>query len=206
MSKFTSYTQSSAQNLCSVHPTTTQASATDSTAYQADPKVSATGSIAYQSDLQAAQEPEPIDAPYAGSLQVSVVSTLGLIPVVGATVEISYTGDPDSPIVTLTTDDSGQTPTIELPTPPLELSLDSSAEEQPYSEFNIKVTAEGYEPVLVSGSEMFADQFSLQPIRMNPIDTTEEEKKIVIIPAHTLFGEYPPKIPEDEIKPMPETG
>lgn len=206
MSKFTSYTQSSAQNLCSVHPTTTQASATDSTAYQADPKVSATGSIAYQSDLQAAQEPEPIDAPYAGSLQVSVVSTLGLIPVVGATVEISYTGDPDSPIVTLTTDDSGQTPTIELPTPPLELSLDSSAEEQPYSEFNIKVTAESYEPVLVSGSEMFADQFSLQPIRMNPIDTTEEEKKIVIIPAHTLFGEYPPKIPEDEIKPMPETG
>lgn len=206
MSKFTSYTQSSAQNLCSVHPTTTQASATDSTAYQADPKVSATGSIAYQSDLQAAQEPEPIDAPYAGSLQVSVVSTLGLIPVVGATVEISYTGDPDSPIVTLTTDDSGQTPTIELPTPPLELSLDSSAEEQPYSEFNIKVTAEGYEPVLVSGSEMFADQFSLQPIRMNPIDTTEEEKKIVIIPAHTLFGEYPPKIPEAEIKPMPGTG
>lgn len=192
MSKFTSYTQSSAQNLCSVHLTTTQASATDNTAYQ--------------TDLKAAQEPEPIDAPYAGSLQVSVVSTLGLIPVVGATVEISYTGDPDAPIVTLTTDDSGQTPTIELPTPPLELSLDSSAEEQPYSEFNIKVTAEGYEPVLVSGSEMFADQFSLQPIRMNPIDTTEEEKKIVIIPAHTLFGEYPPKIPEDEIKPMPETG
>lgn len=192
MSKFTSYTQSSAQNLCSVHLTTTQASATDNTAYQ--------------TDLKAAQEPEPIDAPYAGSLQVSVVSTLGLIPVVGATVEISYTGDPDSPIVTLTTDDSGQTPTIELPTPPLELSLDSSAEEQPYSEFNIKVTAEGYEPVLVSGSEMFADQYSLQPIRMNPIDTTEEEKKIVIIPAHTLFGEYPPKIPEDEIKPMPETG
>ena len=192
MSKFTSYTQSSAQNLCSVHLTTTQASATDSTAYQ--------------TDLKAAQEPEPIDAPYAGSLQVSVVSTLGLIPVVGATVEISYTGDPDSPIVTLTTDDSGQTPTIELPTPPLELSLASSAEEQPYSEFNIKVTAEGYEPVLVSGSEMFADQYSLQPVRMNPIDTTEEEKKIVIIPAHTLFGEYPPKIPEDEIKPMPETG
>ena len=23
---------------------------------------------------------------------------------------------------------------------------------------------------------------------------------------HTLFGEYPPKIPEDEIKPMDETG
>ena len=206
MSKFTSYTQSSAQNLFSVHPTTTQASATEDTAYPANSKASAIESTAYQTDLQSAQEPEPIDAPYAGSLQVSVVSTLGMIPVVGATVEISFTGDPDSPIVTLTTDDSGQTPTIELPTPPLALSLDSSAEEQPYSEYNIRVTAEGYEPVLVSGSEMLADQYSLQPVRMNPIDTTEEEKKIVIIPAHTLFGEYPPKIPEDEIKPMPETG
>lgn len=160
----------------------------------------------YNIDLQAAQTPPPIDAPYAGSLQISVVSTLGLIPVEGATVTISYTGDPESPIETLTTDSSGQTPTIELPTPPLALSLDSSAEEQPYSEYNIRVTADHYEPVLVSGSEMFADQFSLQPIRMNPLDTSVQEKKVVIIPAHTLFGEYPPKIPEDEIKPMPETG
>ncbi len=156
--------------------------------------------------LRAAQEPEPIDAPYAGAIKISVVSVLGLIPIEGATVTISYTGDPNSPIETLTTDSSGQTPTIELPAPPVELSLDSSAEEQPYSEYNILVTADGYEPVLVSGSEILADQLSLQPIRMNPLETTEDEKKIVIIPAHTLFGEYPPKIPEDEIKPMPETG
>lgn len=27
-----------------------------------------------------------------------------------------------------------------------------------------------------------------------------------MIPDHTLFGEYPPKIPEDEIKPMDESG
>ena len=37
-------------------------------------------------------------------------------------------------------------------------------------------------------------------------EMTEEDKKIVIIPAHTLFANYPPKIPEDEIKPMAETG
>ncbi len=156
--------------------------------------------------LQAAQEPQPIDSAYAGSLKINVVSSIGLIPVVGATVTISYTGDPDSPVETLTTDRSGQTPTIELPAPPVALSLDSSAEEQPYSEYNIQVSAEGYEPILVSGSEILADQLSLQPIRMNPIDTTEDANKIVIIPAHTLFGEYPPKIPEDEIKPMPDTG
>lgn len=156
--------------------------------------------------LAAAQEPEPIDTQYAGSLKISVVSAIGYIPIENATVTISYTGDPESPIETLTTDSSGQTPVVELPTPPLALSLDSEAEEQPYSEYNINVSAKGYEPVLVSGSEMFADELSLQPIRMNPLELTEEEKKIVIIPAHTLFGEYPPKIPEDEIKPMAETG
>lgn len=156
--------------------------------------------------IQAAQEPEPIDAAYAGSLKISVVSTIGLIPVENATVTISYTGDPDSPIETLTTDSSGQTPTIELPAPPLAWSLNPENEQQPYSEYNIFVTAPDYEPVLVTGSEIFADQLSLQPIRMNPLATTEEEEKLVIIPEHTLFGNFPPKIPEDEIKPMPETG
>lgn len=159
-----------------------------------------------EKSISAAQEPEPIDAAYAGAIQISVVSAIGLIPVENATVTISYTGDPDSPIEVLTTDRSGQTPTVELPAPPLSLSLDPEAVQQPYSEYNIFVTAEGYEPVLVSGSEIFAGELSLQPIRMNPITTTEEEKKIVIIPVHTLFGEYPPKIPEDEIKPMAETG
>ena len=68
------------------------------------------------------------------------------------------------------------------------------------------MTAEGFEPVLVSGSEILAGEFSLQPIRMNPLNVTEEEEKVVVLPAHTLFGEYPPKIPEEEIKPMNETG
>lgn len=159
-----------------------------------------------QNTLSAAQEPAPIDSRYAGTMKISVVSAIGQIPVENATVTISYTGDPDQPLEVLTTDSSGQTPTVTLPAPPLALSLNPEAVEQPYSEYNITVTAEGYEPVLVSGSEVFADELSLQPIRMNPLATTEEEEKIVIIPAHTLFAEYPPKIPEDEIKPMAETG
>lgn len=157
-------------------------------------------------DLTAAQEPESIDTPYAGSIKISVVSSIGLIPVENATVTISYTGDPESPLEVLTTDSSGQTPTVSLPAPPLDLSLSPDPAEQPYSEYNISVTAEGYEPVLVSGSEILADEVSLQPIRMNPLATTEEDEKVVTIPAHTLFGTYPPKIPEDEIKPMAETG
>ena len=146
------------------------------------------------------------DTTYTGTLQISVVSALGMAPIPQATVTVSYTGDPDSPIETLTTDESGQTPTITLDAPPRELSLTPDITAQPYSEYNIQVTAEGFEPVLVSGSEILAGEYSLQAIRMNPLNVTEEEEKVVVIPAHTLFGEYPPKIPEEEIKPMNESG
>ncbi len=146
------------------------------------------------------------DNQYAGTLKISVVSSIGLIPVDNAVVTVSYTGDPETPLNVLTTDVSGQTPVIELAAPPLELSLNPDADRQPYSEYNISVTADGYEPVYVSGSEILANELSLQIIRMNPLASTEEDEKVVFIPAHTLWGEYPPKIPEDEIKPMAETG
>ncbi len=144
--------------------------------------------------------------PDSGSLKISVVSSLGMIPVEGASVSVSYTGDPGAPLTELVTDSSGQTPTVELPAPPLELSLQPEPDAQPYSEYNISVTAEGYEPVLVSGSEILANELSLQPIRMNPLPDTEGGEDYVNIPAHTLFGDYPPKIPEEEIKPMDESG
>ena len=152
------------------------------------------------------QEPESDAASYAGTIKISVVSSIGLIPVENATVTISYTGDPMEPLNVLTTDISGQTPVIQLPAPPRDLSLQPENDQQPYSEYNIEVTAQGYEPVLVSGSEIFADELSLQPIQMNPLAASEEDEKHVIIPAHTLFGDFPPKIPEEEIKPMAESG
>ena len=152
--------------------------------------------------LKAAQEP---DSPL-GTLKISVTSALGLIPVENAAVSISYTGDPDGPVMTLTTDSSGQTPTVELPAPPVELSLEPENEKQPYSEYNIQVTADGYEPALISGSEILAGELSLQSVRLNPLETGPGVENTVVIPAHTLFGDYPPKIPEEEIKPIADTG
>ena len=69
-----------------------------------------------------------------GTIQISVVSTVGEVPIENAAVSISYTGDPDSPLKVLTTDNSGQTPITELPAPPKELSLQPDNEQQPYSE------------------------------------------------------------------------
>ncbi|MBD5459766.1 MAG: peptidoglycan-binding protein [Lachnospiraceae bacterium] len=138
-------------------------------------------------------------------MRISVTSSLGMVPIPGATVTISHTGAPDAADVTLTTDESGLTQEVRLPTPLLQYSLEPS-DTQPYAEYNIEVTAEGYEPVQIFGSELLADELSLQPVRMNPLEVTEENEKTVIIPPHTLFGDYPPKIPEDEIKPIAETG
>lgn len=143
--------------------------------------------------------------PDTGRLKISVTSSIGLIPVTDATVKISYKGMPDSIIETLNTDISGQTEEISLPSPPLEYSMEPGAE-QPYSEYNIEVNAPGYEPVMVSGTEVLPDSLALQPIEMNPIEVEQAEEETIVIPDHTLYGEYPPKIPEDEIKPVDETG
>ena len=143
---------------------------------------------------------------FEGQLKISVISSIGIIPIEDAEVSVFSQNDPSAPIITLTTDSSGQTPVIELPAPDISLSL-SPSEIQPYSEYNIRVTAEGYEPVYVSGSEILPDELSLQPIRMTPLEVpSDEDENIVVIPAHTLFGDYPPKIPEAEIKPLAETG
>ena len=154
-------------------------------------------------ELHVAQESP--ETSYVGQLQIRVLSSLGLIPVVNATVVISVTGAPDSDLETLTTDESGLTPTVTLPAPAPALSQNPS-EEQPYSEYNIEVDAEGYESTLISGSEILPDELSLQVVRLFPAADAPDGDDVIVIPAHTLFAEYPPKIPEAEIKPMPNTG
>lgn len=144
------------------------------------------------------------DSPDRGRLRVDVTSMLENTPIEGAKVSISYTGEPDQVLEELTTDESGQTEAVELMTPPIEYSLEPS-EYQPYSEYNIHVDVPGFESVNVSGSELLADETSIQPVRMIPLTEGEDFERIVI-PAHTLFGDYPEKIPEDEVKPVDETG
>lgn len=150
-------------------------------------------------DLQMSQ-----DRPGTGQLRVNVMSRQTQRPVEDATVQISYTGEPDSTIEKLRTDNIGRTETIELRTPPLEYSL-SPGNAQPYSEYNISVTAPGYEPIVVSGTEMLEGVEALQEIVLQPVERGPVTDRIVIGP-HTLYGEYPPKIAEAEIKPIDESG
>lgn len=138
-----------------------------------------------------------------GKLQIQLVSQIQNRPVQGAKISISYTGAPGQPLEQLRTNSSGQTETIELAAPPVEYSLQPS-EEQPYSEYTLKVEAEGYEPIEVSGSEILSGEISRQKIELRPISDGNYED--VVIPDHTLFGNYPEKIPEEEVKPVNESG
>ena len=140
-----------------------------------------------------------------GRLQINVTANVGLIPIQNASITISYTGEPDSAIETLTTDSSGQTESVTLNAPPLEYSLTPNSP-MPYSEYTLTVNAPGYEPVTVSGVEVLPEVTAMQNIEMVLTETSQEESETIVIPDHTLYGDYPPKIPEDEIKPMDESG
>lgn len=144
------------------------------------------------------------DRPDQGKLRISVLSAIRNIPIENATVDISYTGEPDSIIERLRTDVNGQTPEIILPAPPLDYSMEPS-EYQPYSEYNFRIQAENFESVDISGAEILPEVTALQTARMNAL-TPNQQFEVITIPDHTLYGEYPPKIPEDEIKPVNESG
>lgn len=152
-------------------------------------------------DIQAFQTGNPDK----GQLKIQVISEINNRPVEDAKISISYTGIPENQLEELTTDSSGQTETIDLPAPPLELSLEPENEEQPYSEYTIQVDAPGFESVSIAGAEILSTVTAIQNVALRPV-TAGAGPGTYVIPAHTLYGTYPPKIPEDEIKPVNETG
>lgn len=140
----------------------------------------------------------------SGNLQVSVTSYDTGEPISNARVSIAYSGDPNSPIEELITDSNGQTETVSLSSPPLEYSM-APSDNQPFSEYSVTVTVPGFENFNVSGIPIFPDETSLQGIRLTP-QTPLTVSGNIVIPVNTLWGNFPPKIAEDEIKPMGEPG
>ena len=143
---------------------------------------------------------------YTGQLKVEVISTIAYIPVENATVTIAAAEAPEEILYRLGVNSSGETEFISLNTPPESYSEEFEEDRKPYAEYNVQVEAFGYEPVLVTGVEVLADRTAILRVRMKPRDMTEQSEQIIPIPPHTLYYEYPPKIPEAEIKPMAETG
>ena len=122
------------------------------------------------------------DFPDRGELQVTAVTDRNL-PIRDARVSISFTGDPDEVLETTQTDSDCLTELLTLSTPPVEYSLESSNEIQPYAEYTIRITAPGYETAVTNGTQLLASQRALQRITLRPLEPSEAPDTVVI-PAH----------------------
>lgn len=137
-----------------------------------------------------------------GRLQVMVSALDVGKPIDNAVVRITPRNE-ENIIDEMMTNTSGQTPVTDLAAPPSEYSQ-APGQPQPYSEYDIYISTEGYKPVKIDGAQILPDTTALQNIIMEPAVTTTPLPQNVPIPPHTLWGDFPPKIPEDPVKPLPE--
>lgn len=141
-----------------------------------------------------------------GKLNVRVVSNNTNIPISDATVRITNDNEPERTLEEAKTNPEGQLNDIELEAPPVDYSMEPSAN-KPYSEYTITIEAPGYESIRVSGAEIFSGETAIQEASLLPVATGEPDtSELFVIPDHTLWGDYPPKIAESEIKTVEESG
>lgn len=99
----------------------------------------------------------------------------------------------------LETDINGHTQTISLPAPDLKYSETPDTSERPYSLYDITVKNKDYDNIMVKNVQVLPDSTAIQGvdlssfIKQGPMDN-------IIITDNTLYGDYPPKIVEPEIK------
>lgn len=156
----------------------------------------------YRPDLQVRETA----AESRGYLQVDVVNEENNFPVTDAVVTVQEPGEGGRILEELPTDQSGQTEQLELAAPDMALSLESQNTIRPYSVYNLKISAPGYEDAEITGTEILPGVTAIQPVRLRPVKVSASETETVRIPGHTLYETYPPKIAETEVKPVRESG
>ncbi|ADL51917.1 peptidoglycan-binding protein [Clostridium cellulovorans] len=144
-----------------------------------------------------------------GSLQVRVLRGNVEAPVDNAKIVVSQhtsegTRQTEQQLIT---DSSGLSGIVELDAPEKEFSQTPS-NTRPYSTCDIRVSAEGYEDFEIKGTQILPDTLSLQDVRLRSTNQRRQNEEqtdedIIVIPEAVLFGDYPVKIPEDPVKPLP---
>ena len=141
-----------------------------------------------------------------GTLRVQARTELGFFPVQGARVTIRSSGS-DQILEEATTDESGNTQLIELEAPDVAYSLEPQREVRPYSTYDITVEFSEFQTVRIVGVQILAGQEAIQEVLAVPrgegfVSLSVGQSWIEITP-NTLWGDFPEKIPEDEVKPLP---
>lgn len=143
-----------------------------------------------------------------GRLQVRVIKGASYVPIENA--RITVLGSPLSgerqPPQVLQTNSSGLTNEIELNAPPIDFSMRPS-NNLPYSTYDLKIEAEGYRDMIINGCQIFPDELAIQTCPM--LETIpraglrQNEEVVINIAPNRLSGNFPPKIPEEPLKPPP---
>ncbi|WP_313524348.1 peptidoglycan-binding protein [Anaerotignum sp.] len=116
-------------------------------------------------------------------------------PAEGATVSI-INPDNNEVIDEVKTDALGQIPPIILPAPPLEYSMEYDMP-RPFNQYNVKVTLPDYNDANINNVQIYPDTIAIQQVSLTP------KFEDINIPYPVLFGDFPPKIPESEVKKLP---
>ncbi len=138
-----------------------------------------------------------------GKLQINVFNeTIGK-PLPNTKVRIAASNNPEKTIEEIITDSSGRSNILNLETPPIEYSLEPGSP-MPYAEYDITLTNPGFDLITIQKIQVLPDVTAQQNVFMKkPIDNSEENLNY-LIPPHTLYGQFPPKIAENAVKELPK--
>lgn len=136
-----------------------------------------------------------------GKLQINVFDENISTPLSNTIVTVSPLNNenPDK-IQEVITNTSGKTDTLILESPPLEYSLNPNSV-RPYSQYDVKIEKDGFETTFVKGIQILPDTIASQNVYMKKSKGDNQELNYSI-PEHTLYGDFPPKISEDAVKPQ----
>lgn len=140
-----------------------------------------------------------------GRLKVQCFRGNDYIPVDRAKITIRGIGEfATNRTINLTTNSSGLTEEIEVDAPPIEYSLNENSNKTPYSLYDITVEREDFEPIIIRGCQVFPNEVAYQICNLSTdLRAGNTRQEVINILPNTLYGNFPPKIPEEVDKPLP---
>lgn len=131
----------------------------------------------------------------SGLLRINTYLTNIGRPAEGATVSVIDPYD-NTIIEEAKTNAWGEIPPLPLAAPPIEYSMEYDMP-RPFNEYNVKVTLPDYDEANISNVQIYPDTTAVQEVSLT------RNYDNIDIPYPALYGDYPPKIPESEIKKLP---
>ena len=104
-----------------------------------------------------------------GTLRVQTYAARESAPVGNVRIRLRSADSQSAQEMEFYTDGEGNALDLELPAPPVSLSLDENATQRPYSVWHLTADKEGYQTLTLEGLQLFAGQMTLAELEMRPM-------------------------------------